>query len=178
VTNRAGYKVVSTSSSKNFGLLKSLGAVEVFDYKDPECGKKINEYTNNQLQYAWDCVATDETAQICSDALTSKPGARYGNILRAKFPREEVKVTVTLAYTGIGDDFQKSENKFLNNEKHGEFQLTWWEIARTFLAAGRVKTHPISLRPKGLAGAIEGMAEMEAGNYSAEKLVYRVSETP
>ncbi|OKL57753.1 hypothetical protein UA08_07101 [Talaromyces atroroseus] len=174
----AGYKVITTSSPKNFGLLKSLGAEEVFDYKDPECGKKINEYTKNQLQYAWDCVATDQTAQICAEGLTSNAGARYGHILHPKFPRDEVKVTFTLAYTGIGDDFEKGGAKYVDNEKHGQFQLTWWEIARTFLAAGRVKPHPISLRPKGLEGAIEGMAAMEAGNYSAEKLVYKISETP
>ncbi|EED12985.1 alcohol dehydrogenase, putative [Talaromyces stipitatus ATCC 10500] len=174
----AGYKVISTSSPKNSNLLKSLGAEEVFDYKDPECGKKINEYTRNKLRYAWDCIATASAAQICADALTTEPGARYGGIIGVKFPREDVKHTDTLAYTGLGEDFEKRGRKFLNNEKHGEFQSMWFEIARTFLAAGRLRPHPVSVRPKGLVGAIEGMETMKKGEYSAEKLVYRVSETP
>jgi NADPH:quinone reductase-like Zn-dependent oxidoreductase len=37
----AGYEVVSTSSPKNFDLLKSLGAAEVFDYKDAKGIDKI-----------------------------------------------------------------------------------------------------------------------------------------
>ncbi|KAK7182438.1 zinc-binding dehydrogenase [Paraphaeosphaeria sporulosa] len=32
----AGYEVISTSSPRNFDLLKSLGASEVFDYNDPK----------------------------------------------------------------------------------------------------------------------------------------------
>jgi NADPH:quinone reductase-like Zn-dependent oxidoreductase len=37
----AGYEVISTSSPKNFDLLRSLGAGEVFDYKDPHIIDKI-----------------------------------------------------------------------------------------------------------------------------------------
>jgi NADPH:quinone reductase-like Zn-dependent oxidoreductase len=37
----AGYEVVSTSSPKNFDLLRSLGATEVFDYNDPCSVNKI-----------------------------------------------------------------------------------------------------------------------------------------
>ncbi|PCG88277.1 Polyketide synthase, enoylreductase [Penicillium occitanis (nom. inval.)] len=174
----SGYKVITTASPKNFDLVKSYGALEVFDYKDPDCGKKINDYTKNKLRYAWDCVSIDETAQICADALTTGPGARYGCILTPDFPRKDVKYTFTLAYTGTGHEVDKVIWKFQNNKRHGLFQMLWFEIARTFLATGRVKTHPISVKPGGLKGAIDGMETMRAGNYSAEKLVYRISETP
>lgn len=175
--HRSGYKVITTASPKNFDLVKSYGAVEVFDYRDPECGKKINKYTKNKLRYAWDCVSTDETAQICADALTTEPGSRYGCILDPKFSRVDVKYTFTLAYTGTGENVDKIVWRFDNNEKHGQFQLMWFEIARTFLDAGKVRTHPISVRHGGLGGAIEGMEILRAGKYSAEKLVYRISET-
>ena len=127
---------------------------------------------------AWDCIANPAAAQICADALTTESGARYGAIINVKFPREDVKHTDTLAYTGVGEDFEKRGRKFYNNEKHAEFASEFFDIARTLLAAGRVRPHPVSVRPKGLAGAIEGMEAMRTGNYSAEKLVYRVSETP
>ncbi|KAI7969546.1 hypothetical protein EIK77_005176 [Talaromyces pinophilus] len=167
-----------TASPKNFTLNKTLGAEEVFDYNDPECGKKINEYTKNKLRYAWNCIGSPTAAQICADALTTiEPGARYGGIGNVKFPREDVKHTETLAYTGVGEDFEKRGRQYHNNERHGEFASKFFDIARTFIAAGRVRPHPVSVRPKGLAGAIEGMEAMRTGKYSAEKLVYRVSET-
>lgn len=177
-TCRSGYKVISTASVKNFAFNKSLGAEEVFDYKDPECGKKINEYTKNKLRFAWDTIANPAAAQICADALTTEPGARYGAIIVVKFPREDVKHEYTLAYSGVGEDFEKRGHKFHNNERHGEFASKFFEIARTLVAAGRVRPHPVSVRPNGLAGALEGMEVMRTGNHSAEKLVYRVSETP
>jgi hypothetical protein len=95
-----------------------------------------------------------------------------------KFPREDVKHTDTLAYTSVGEDFEKRGRQYHNNERHGEFASRFFDVARTFIAAGRVRPHPVSVRPKGLAGALEGMETMRTGNYSAEKLVYRVSETP
>jgi threonine dehydrogenase-like Zn-dependent dehydrogenase len=153
--------------------------VEVFDYKDPECGKKIREYTKNGLKYAWDCVGTPEAAETCAEALTSEPGiARYGTILGPKFPRDDVTYTGTLAYRGTGEDFVRGGKTFTDNQKHADFQSKWWDIARTLLAAGRVRTHPVSLRPNGLEGVIEGLNIMKEGKYSAEKLVYKVSETP
>jgi hypothetical protein len=44
-------------------------------------------------------------------------------------------------------------------------------------AEGKLKPHPQRVGSGGLLGAIEGMQEMRVGNYSGEKLVYRVDET-
>lgn len=40
----SGFKVVATSSEKNFGLLKEYGADEVVDYHDPEAVEKIRKF--------------------------------------------------------------------------------------------------------------------------------------
>ncbi|KKA22159.1 Alcohol dehydrogenase [Rasamsonia emersonii CBS 393.64] len=167
----SGYTVITTCSPKNFDLVKRLGATEAFDYHDPECGKKINEYTQNKLKYVWDCISTDDSVKICAEALTSGPGAHYGTILSPEFPRKDVKYTVTLAYTGIGEDFDKFGAKFANNQAHAEFQAKWWaEEAQPLLANGTIKVHPVSLRKNGLAGAIEGMQEMKEEKHSGVKL--------
>ena len=150
----------------------------MFDYADPECGKKIKEYTKNSLRYAFDCISSEDTAKICAEALTSEAGAHYGAILDPEFPRKDVKYTTTVAYVGLGEDFGKYDQSFTGNESHGRFQTKWWEEARSLLAAGKVKPHPVGLRQRGLVGAIEGFQEMEEGKYTAEKLVYRVQETP
>ena len=43
-----GYRVVATASPHNFELVKSLGALAVFDYKDPHVSTKIQEWTRRQ----------------------------------------------------------------------------------------------------------------------------------
>jgi NADPH:quinone reductase-like Zn-dependent oxidoreductase len=173
--------VITTCSPKNFDLVRQRGAAAVFDYHDPECGKKINAYTNNALKYAWDTFSTDETAKICAEALTSETGvAHYGAILNPEFPRtnDDVKYTHTLAYTGVGEEFEKFGTKFPADDTRFQFQVKWVAEAEKFLADGTVKVHPVSLRKDGLAGALEGMREMREERHSGEKLVYRVEETP
>jgi NADPH:quinone reductase-like Zn-dependent oxidoreductase len=44
----AGYKVVTVASKHNWNLVKSLGASEVFDYKNPEVVACIKEWVKNQ----------------------------------------------------------------------------------------------------------------------------------
>ena len=43
-----GYRVVTTASPHNFELVKSLGALAVFDYKDPNVSMKIREWIRDQ----------------------------------------------------------------------------------------------------------------------------------
>jgi NADPH:quinone reductase-like Zn-dependent oxidoreductase len=44
----AGYKVVTVASKHNWSLVKSLGASEVFDYKDPNVVRYIKEWVENE----------------------------------------------------------------------------------------------------------------------------------
>ena len=67
--------------------------------------------------------------------------------------------------------------EFPAKEEDFEFGKKWWGIAEKFLADGKVKVHPVSVRGGGLTGVIEGLQEMREGKVSAEKLVYRVAET-
>ena len=44
----AGYRVVTTSSAKNFDVVKGLGASAVFDYRDPNTPEKIKTWVKEQ----------------------------------------------------------------------------------------------------------------------------------
>lgn len=100
---RSGYHVITTCSKHNFDYVKSLGADAVFDYRDPDVGKKINDYTQNKLLLAWDTISLEDTARICSEALSQDgKGARYGSILQVKLPRDDVEVKSTIMYTVSG----------------------------------------------------------------------------
>jgi len=48
-------EVITTCSSLNIDLIKSLGADAAFDYKSPTVGTDIRIATNNSLAYVFDC---------------------------------------------------------------------------------------------------------------------------
>ena len=58
------------------------------------------------------------------------------------------------------------------------FASMFWGIAEKLLNEGKVKPHPVDLRPGGLKGVLEGLDEMRKGKVSGKKLVYKVEETP
>lgn len=79
----AGYEVIATSSPKNFGLMKSLGANEVFDYKDPTTTSNI--ITAMQLRTSAGALAIgDASAFRCLDILGSCKGSKH--IAMATYP--------------------------------------------------------------------------------------------
>lgn len=94
----SGLRVITTASPKNFDLLKSFGADEVYDYRDPEVSKKIRESTGNKLTKAVDCVSEKGTVGFISEALSESEGGTIAVILGNESPRENVKVVPSLAY--------------------------------------------------------------------------------
>jgi NADPH:quinone reductase-like Zn-dependent oxidoreductase len=61
----AGYRVVTTSSPKNFELLKSLGATAIIDYKDPDVVNKIKEVSGDSIAVALDAWSAPDTQATC-----------------------------------------------------------------------------------------------------------------
>lgn len=135
---------------------------------------KINAYTHDRLRYAWDTIGTDEAARTCAEALTSGSGAHFGTIRGPKLPRDDVKYTATMAYVGIGEDFEKGGKWTRDNQAHAQWQQGFWKIARDLLAEGKLQVHPTRVGKNGLQGVLEGLKELEQGGVSAEKLVYLI----
>jgi NADPH:quinone reductase-like Zn-dependent oxidoreductase len=176
----SGYKVITTCSPKNNDFVKSLGAVATYDYKDPECGKKINRDTNDSLKLIWDTISLPSSAQICAEALSSdSSGAKYGTILPVKLPgRSDVETTFTFMYTIFNDPFTKAGRETPALQDHFDFAKQFFQITEDLLREGKLKTHPEKVGEKGLEGALQGMEDMKNERVSANKLVYRVRETP
>ncbi|KAK6380403.1 uncharacterized protein PV06_05451 [Exophiala oligosperma] len=166
----AGYTPITTCSPRNFGLVKSLGAAEAFDYNDPECAKKIREYTNNNLKYVWDTISLTNTAQICTDAI-GPAGGIYGTLLVVKSPRNDVKTTVSLGYTAAGEPIKKWVWDIPDTTEDFEFMKTWLAEVEPMLQQGRVKVHPPKVG-KGLENVFEGLDLMRHDKVSGQKLVY------
>jgi len=174
----SGLTVVTTASPHNHELLKRLGADAVFDYRDPECGAKIREYTKNELRYVFDTISLPPTFQICADALSSQaePELRYSAILGIEnFPRDDVKTAATLAYSGFGEGYEKRGKWSDPIPEHYQYQRMFWALAEKLVAEGKLKNHPIDLRTGGLEAIMEGEEDLKADRVSGKKVVYKVA---
>jgi NADPH:quinone reductase-like Zn-dependent oxidoreductase len=79
----AGYEVFSTSSPRNFALLKSLGASEVFDYNDPNAVDDIVMAMKDRTS-AGALAMGDNSMFRCLDVLGSCKGDKH--MAMATFP--------------------------------------------------------------------------------------------
>lgn len=175
---RAGLKVITTCSPHNFDFVKSLGAEEAFDYKDPDCAKKIREYTNDGLKHAFDCVSEGTSAKICGGAISSK-GGKISYLLDGQDSgRKDVEQDNTLAYTIKGETFNMGPHPIPAIPEDFEFGKTFWSLSEKLLAEGKVKVHRPEVRKEGLKGVFGGLDDLKNGKVSGVKLVYKVSETP
>ncbi|THH15194.1 hypothetical protein EW146_g5246 [Bondarzewia mesenterica] len=101
----SGLRVLATASPKNFDLVKSYGVDEVYDYHDPEAGKKINRSTGGHLKEALDCIAERGTQALISDAL-SDDGGIVAIINSCESPRAGVKVIFSTIATFLGEPIE------------------------------------------------------------------------
>jgi NADPH:quinone reductase-like Zn-dependent oxidoreductase len=86
-----GLRVLTTASPKNFGLVRGLGADDVFDYRDEGVVEKIRAATGNALDIAVDTVSEGKTAEQVTGAMGNK-GGKVATILPYQSPRPDVKV--------------------------------------------------------------------------------------
>ena len=139
--------------------MKSRGADAVFDYHDPECAEKIRAYTNNSLHYVLDTVSQESSFKICADALPvdSKEELKVVTLITAAtWPRKDVKPQTILAYTTFGEAFSKFGTDFPAIKEHFEFGVMFWKLHTQLFAEGKIKTHPVTVRPGGFYGILGG----------------------
>ncbi|CAI7612985.1 unnamed protein product [Penicillium bialowiezense] len=168
----SGYKVLTTCSPRNFDLVRSLGADEVYDYKDPQAAAQIRKDTDNKLKYVFDCISIESSAAFADNALSTE-GGEYSALLNVKIARENVNDRFTLGYTTLGEAFKFGDIPFPALPDHRAFAEKWISIAEVLLADKKIK-----VGQNGLKGVIEGLKLLKEDKVSGEKLVYNVSETP
>ena len=85
-----GLRVLTTASPKNFGLVRGLGADEVFDYRDEDVVENIRAATGNALDIAIDTISEGKTIEQVAGAIGDK-GGKVAIILPYESPRTDVK---------------------------------------------------------------------------------------
>jgi NADPH:quinone reductase-like Zn-dependent oxidoreductase len=174
--SRAGLDIVTTCSTANFSLVKSLGASVAFDYKDPQCAENIVKHTRGRVRHAFDCISDQDSVMMCSKVLShdgSSQPARYCSTLPVEFPREDVVSTFILGYTAVGEAFHKFLD-FPADFQAYEAARQFWGVCQPMINEGELQNHPIEARDGGLEAISEGLADMKEGRIRAKKLVYRI----
>lgn len=179
----AGYHVIATASPANHDLAKSLGAQDVFDYRDDSTPSKIAEKYPD-LALAVDCFS-EKGSSVATAKSLSKKGGKVVNILptekAAKEARPDVEFIPTLVYTFLGREFKfPGFGKFPQDllDRDHAFIAPWvageGSIVNNLMAKRLIKGNKIKRQSGGLDKIPEGMKLLEEGKVSAEKLAYDV----
>jgi NADPH:quinone reductase-like Zn-dependent oxidoreductase len=171
----ADYKVVTTASQDNWSHLKSFGADETFDYKDKDAGKKINELTGDGLEYALDCICTDDSQAQIGQALSSK-GGHLATILPSQPDKvgKAHKITETIVYTYLdGKDGGFGDWQIKAGKTDRADYVKWLEDSTALFEGGYIKPLPIH-KAGGWNDVEKGFRAMQNNEIRGKKMVYTV----
>ncbi|KAJ3529769.1 hypothetical protein NM688_g7808 [Phlebia brevispora] len=173
----AGYKVVTTSSPRNFDLVKSLGADAVVDYRDPETVNKLKETTADSIHRAFDAVGEASSQQLSVQAFAAGPG----KLVTTQAPKQEVQalrkdvvVQGTMIYTVFGREIFMWGRRWPVSQEDREHMAQFLKKVPELVRAGKIRPNPVKLWEGGLESINDGLQYMFDGRNSAEKIVYRI----
>ena len=83
-----------------------------------------------------------------------------------------------IRYTIFNHDFSFGPQKISANPKDHDFAVKAYRMIAKLLADGKYKPNPVKKYPKGLASVEQGFEDSQNGKIRAEKIVYKVSDTP
>lgn len=82
----SGVKVIATASPRNHALVKSLGATEVFDHKDPDAVEKITKALKSagDVTGVYDAIGLSSGRKLCAEVLQKFGGGMIASVLNAE----------------------------------------------------------------------------------------------
>ncbi|KIJ41536.1 hypothetical protein M422DRAFT_172135, partial [Sphaerobolus stellatus SS14] len=172
----SGLRVISTASPKNFEFLKSLGADEVFDYSDSKTARKVSQLTGGRLKHAVDCISDGMTPNQVSTCL-SKEGGTIATLLPYQSKKPGVKTELVLLYS-INGKALEFPFPYPAHPEHRDNGVEYYKMITRLLVENLLKPCPVKLISSGLAGVREGFDYMKQGKVHAEKITYRIADTP
>ncbi|KAK3168648.1 hypothetical protein OEA41_005096 [Lepraria neglecta] len=169
---------IATCSPKNFDLVKSNGAEEVFDYRDQEFAGKIRASTKGNLKYALDCITTVESTSACFNAI-GRAGGKYVSLdpfSTYVATRKVVSADWVLGPTIFGDGSTwPPPPRRPGSDEVRRFSADLFAIAQKLIDEGKLRHHPLHVLDGGLEAVLEGMELVKSGALSAQKIVVRLT---
>jgi aspyridone synthetase trans-acting enoyl reductase len=174
----AGYAPIVTCSPANNALCESYGAAACFDYRSPDCGADIREYTSNSLAFVFDCVTDVATMRMCYEAIGSS-GGKYVALETitplVKYTRRDVRADWLMAPTITGRPVMISGTYGRPSiPEHRVFAADLFLLADELLKEGKIKNHPLEIRTGGLASIPTYINDLRVGNVRGKRQVVPV----
>lgn len=175
--SRSGHKPIAVCSPKNHDLVKSYGAVAVFDYHSPNCAQEIRKYTNNRLAHILDPIVEAKTTQLCYGAM-GRAGGKYCALeayADELCTRKVVKPELVMGMAILGNKIalEHGYGSEADPEKRA-FGIEWYREIQELLDAGKLKTHPVRALPGKYDGIMKGLQMLRSKQVSGEKLVVQL----
>lgn len=146
-----------------------------FDYRSPTCGADIRTYTNNSLDFCFDCITQESTMKICYGAI-GRAGGSYTAL--DPFPektntRKAVKPDWVLATKIMGRGSTWPAPYGCDGDPGLPiFAVPYYATLQKLLNEGKIRPHPQRKIAGGLNGIITGVGMVRRGEVTGEKLIF------
>ncbi|EON66283.1 hypothetical protein W97_05676 [Coniosporium apollinis CBS 100218] len=168
------FDVITTCSSKNFELVKKLGAKHVFDYKSEDVIDRIKEVAPD-LTFIFDTIGSTTSSGTASKAVTGR--GRLCTVRPGKANTENlannVKVTDVLVWTAFLKDHSYGKFHWPASMDDHLLAAELYEKLPEWLESGKVKPNAV-LAMKGLDSVSRGFELHRQGKVSGQKIIYEI----
>lgn len=168
----SGYKVYATASPANFGLIKSLGAAEVFDYNSQSIVDELKKFTAGQtIVGALDCAAKSGSTSALAEVLVdSRSAGQSGTklFISSVLPLKDDSLPKDVKgnfIKGVALRFDDAKSKAL-----------WGEFLPNSLARGSYRALPEALVVGHGLDRVQEAMERQRSGVRAKKVVVTLGE--
>ncbi|KAJ5344329.1 Protein TOXD [Penicillium brevicompactum] len=192
----SGLHVITTCSEQSISWMRSLGADEVVDYKQPNAVQQVVDCVQDSGLYAiLDCIGKESTADFCSKCFTPpkdhayQPEYVYAPLmpLSKEFPRPstlpssaKIQNKWKFVYTCFGKRFTTPmDHPAINGTwqpsvEDKAFMVTFYREFEPILASEKLIFMPQEVQLGGLHTILDGISLVRAGKVHGKKLVYPI----
>jgi len=169
LARNAGFKIFATASKHHHKYVESLGALAVFDYRDPDVVSKIvasAKSAGTPIKYGFDAITEGETSKLSADILMASGGKGGGLVLVLEYASQSPKSD------GVEYLQTSALRTGLDQAELGEWLFN--EYLPKQLEKKTIVTAPkIEVVPGGISAAQKALDELKRG-VSGEKLVVKL----
>ncbi|RGP72224.1 zinc-type alcohol dehydrogenase [Fusarium longipes] len=175
IASMFGFKIITTCSPRSFDLVKSFGAVHVFDYNDPNVVNSIKEVAPG-LKYVFDTIGNETSSATASEAIDENGGTLCTVRPDKTFTEnvtKQTKVVPVLVWTAFNRFIQYKTASFPPSEEDHKLGVEFNKKLPVWLEEGKIKPN----KPKvlgGLDAVPQGFQEYRDGKISGFKIVYEL----
>ncbi|TCD62492.1 hypothetical protein EIP91_006813 [Steccherinum ochraceum] len=159
--------IITTASSQNFELVKSLGATHTIDrsLSADKIAAAVKEITAEPVKVVYDAISLESTQLQAYSVLS--PGGSLILVLASLIPEDQLSADKKIVST-LGN-FHPQNNRELGKGLYANLTK--------YLETGEIKPNAVEVLPNGLIGIVDGLARLQADKVSGRKLVVHPQET-